>query len=106
MNELGSRNSYGICLRPGGIAYGPYIACEAGEYQLEVKAVLLDRTCPTDLNITVEMGTVQIGQFELKNGASHIHFSLKDDAEKVEFVLENRTNDNIYLAAVNLHRER
>ena len=105
MNELGVQSSYGICLKPGGIAYGPYISCATGEYRLEVKVVLFDNDCPAYLNITAEAGTEQIGQFALKNGVNHLHFSLKNDVGQVEFVLQNQTNDNMYLTSVHLQRE-
>lgn len=106
MNELASRSSYGICLKPGGIAHGPYVVCAAGEYQMKVKVVLFDSGCPTYLNVTAEAGAEQIGRFALKNGDNEIHFSLKNEAKQVEFVIQNRTNDNMYLIMVDLRKGR
>lgn len=105
-NELTSKSSNGICVKPNGIVYGPYIVCRAGEYRLEVKAVLLDSGCPTYLDVTAESGIKNIAQFVLKNGINYLYFSLEREEKEVEFVLRNRTSDNMYLAMVSLQRER
>lgn len=105
-NELASGSSYGICLKPGGMVYGPYTVCAAGEYRLEVKTAIFDSTCPTYLNITAEAGTEQIKQFSLLNGMNRLRFSLEAETKGVEFVIRNQTNDNMYLLMVKLQRER
>ncbi len=101
-NERASRTPNGICLRPDGIAYGPYITCPAGEYHLQVKLVALDKHTPIYLDVMAETGTERITRFQLSDGENDLAFSLDEEKEKVEFVLHNETRGYLYLTRVYL----
>ena len=105
INEQACNGDYGICMRPEGLIYGPYVECEAGTYVLTVEIVILDESVPTCLNVTADFGNETLTKYSLKNGPNMFALDMLQAKKNVEFVIHNSTNDDIFLSEIDLKKE-
>lgn len=102
-NEKTKRLPQGICLERGGIAYGPYMTCPAGEYELEVRVQGLGSAARASLDVTGDSGKKNFARLDLKDGVNQLRFSLSEEEKDVEFVVRNQSDAGILLQSVKLN---
>lgn len=102
-NEKTKRLPQGICLERDGIAYGPYMTCPAGEYELEVRVQGLGSAARASLDVTGDSGKKNFARLDLKDGVNQLRFSLSEEEKDVEFVVRNQSDAGILLQSVKLN---
>lgn len=102
-NEKAKRLPQGIRLERDGIAYGPYMACPAGEYELEVRVQGLGSAARASLDVTGDSGKKNFARLDLKDGVNQLRFSLSEEEKNVEFVVRNQSDAGILLQSVKLN---
>ena len=72
----------------GYILYGPYIPLRKGEYEVEVEAILLDSSVPSNIVMDVYAGEILVQkEIELTRNGEKISlaFNLDEDTNNIEF---------------------
>lgn len=92
----------GICLQPEGICFGPYITMPKGRYSLNVSLATPKYEKTTELRITSQSGKRLLEKINLRSGTNQLEFQLDEVEEQVEFVIENRCDENLILEKLSL----
>ncbi len=95
------RYSNKICLKKGGIQYGPYIHLDAGYYQVEIIGNNLTKG---QASVTVLQGKeyIDFTIVELDKEKMIYTFKIDEDMEEVEFAMKNDSDEIIYITSVEL----
>lgn len=102
LNDQAFRSPQGIILKANGIAYGPYITCRPGNYQVEVEVALYDGKTPVNLEILANTEEEKIAQFRLTQGVNRFKFTLSEEKHRVEFRVINQTSSELCVRRVKL----
>lgn len=89
-----------IFINEGQIMYGPYIPLNTGEYLLTVDVSLVS---PGEIVISAaDAGGEVLGIYELTDGRNEYRFTLEEGHSQVEFVIQNQTDQEIYVSGMYL----
>lgn len=90
-----------ICLKNGGIQYGPYIHLDAGYYQVKITG---NNLTEGQADVTVLQGEeyIDFTVVELDKETMIYTFNLDEDMEGIEFTMRNNNDEIIYITSVEL----
>lgn len=99
INEHCDRNADEICIRNRGIMWGPCLSVPPLNYKLyvEIDCSGMDEVI---MNITKDMGQVKLRQVRLLNGENVIKLQLEEEAENLEFVINNPDMEDIIVKKI------
>lgn len=101
-NDAAVRDSDGICVKPGGIVFGPYVTLPPDTYHLEICVRLPEGIASQKLSVTAECGKRILTQFDLLQGRNMITLNLTERYEQLEFVVRNQTEECVSLTAIKM----
>ena len=100
-NSNCERLEHQILIHEDGIMYGPYITVAPMQYKVCVDVEYEGEEKPV-LAITKESGNVRLGEMVLANGYNTMLLYLDEVAERLEFVLTNKTENDILMKKITL----
>lgn len=96
-NDKALQDNDGICVKPGGIVFGPYITLPSGVYNIEINIQSPQEKDNQIIMVTAEKGEKTLGAFNLRPGKNMIVLNMDNQYEQVEFVMKNEFDSDVYI---------
>ena len=101
VNEKAEKTDGRVILYPEGILFGPYYHMPPGTFHLNL-SIQMPSNIELPFCVTARDGTELISEYPVSSGMNTVSFEIAQSKERLEFVIRNTSNENVYIDSMTL----